>query len=198
MIPFVVTLSTLMLTLGGCVWLTKSVSITGFPKSYTAFSLAKPLGVPLGILILIAATVLMTVLMQSSMQGSWVQAVGLNERAARVAGVPIRCVVGGAYLFAGLMSGLTGIVLTARLGAASATMGGDALTLDTIASCVVGGVSIYGGVGKIYGAVLGAILITVLSNAMNLAGVSFYISLVIKGIVIIVLVAVERCRRRVA
>ena len=89
------------------------------------------------------------------------------------------------------MAGVTGILLTARLGAASANMGNDGMVLDIVSACVVGGVSIYGGSGRIFGALFGALLITVLSNAMNLIGVSFYLSLVIKGAVIIAFVAVD-------
>ena len=107
-----------------------------------------------------------------------------------------QAVTGGVYLFSGVMAGLTGILLTARLGSASANMGADALTLDIIASCVVGGVSTCGGVGRIHGAVLGAVLITILSNALNLAGVSFYFGLVLKGTLIIAFVASERRWRR--
>lgn len=195
MIPFVVTLSSMMLASGASVWMTRSVSISGLPPGFREFFMARPLGLPVGVWIMVAATLLMAILLQSSRQGKWLRAVGLNANAARVAGIPVERVVAQAYLFAGFMAGVTAIVLTARLGAASATMGSDALTLDTIAACVIGGVSIYGGVGKIHSAVFGAIVITILSNAMNLAGVSFYIGLIIKGVVIIAFVALERYRQ---
>ena len=77
---------------------------------------------------------------------------------------------------------------------ASANMGNDGMMLDIVSACVVGGISIYGGSGRISGALFGALLITVLSNAMNLIGVSFYLSLVIKGVVIIAFVAADRQR----
>lgn len=195
MIPFVVTLSSMMLASGASVWLTQSVSISGLPPGYREFFMARPFGLPVGVWIMFAATLLIAVALQYSRQGKWLRAVGLNPKAARVAGIPVELVIAQAYLFAGFMAGVTAVVLTARLGAASATMGSDALTLDTIAACVIGGVSIYGGVGKIHTAVLGAVVITLLSNALNLAGVSFYIGLIVKGMVIIAFVALERYRQ---
>jgi ribose transport system permease protein len=70
-------------------------------------------------------------------------------------------------------------------------MGSDGVVLDTISACVVGGVSIYGGVGRPLGAIIGAILITLISNTMNMLGVSYYFSLMIKGVVIIVFIFVD-------
>src|SRR4029077_18228982 len=139
-----------------------------------------------------AVTVAATVLMRSTVFGRWVYAVGLNARAARVAGVPVDRVILMSYVISGLMAGLTSILLTARLGSASANMRNDGVVLDIVSACVVGGVSIYGGSGRVPGAVFGAVLITVLSNAMNLIGVSYYLSLIIKGAVIIAFIATER------
>lgn len=196
MIPFVVTLSTMTVASGLCVWLTNSTSVTGLPKSYAEVLLAKPFGLSVAVIVLIVTTAGVGFLLQRGIAGRYLYAVGLNARAARIARVPVTAVTGGVYLFSGFMAGLTGILLTARLGSASANMGADALTLDIIASCVVGGVSTFGGVGRIHGAVLGAVLITILSNALNLAGVSFYFGLVLKGTLIIAFVASERRWRR--
>ncbi len=196
MIPFVVTLSTMTVASGLCVWLTNSTSVTGLPKSYAQVLLAKPFGLSVAVIVLIVVTAGIGFLLQRGIAGRYLYAVGLNARAARIARVPVVAVTGGVYLFSGFMAGLTGILLTARLGSASANMGADALTLDIIAACVVGGVSTFGGVGRIHGAVLGAVLITILSNALNLAGVSFYLGLVLKGTLIIAFVASERRWRR--
>ena len=129
--------------------------------------------------------------MRSTLFGRWAYAVGLNARAARVAGVPVERVILISYVISGFTAGLTSIFLTARLGSASASMGNDGVVLDIVSACVVGGVSIYGGAGRVTGAVFGAVLITVLSNAMNLIGVSYYLSLIIKGAVIIAFIAIE-------
>jgi ribose/xylose/arabinose/galactoside ABC-type transport system permease subunit len=192
MIPFVVTLAMMTVLSGSAVWLTNSLSISQISNSFLSLFDATPIfGIPVTIWLAAAVTLSATILMRSTVFGRWVYAVGLNSRAARVAGVPVERVVLITYVISGLMAGLTSILLTARLGSASASMGNDGMVLDIVSACVVGGVSIYGGSGRVPGAVFGAFAITVLSNAMNLIGVSYYLSLIIKGAVIIAFIAIE-------
>jgi ribose/xylose/arabinose/galactoside ABC-type transport system permease subunit len=192
MIPFVVTLAMMTVLSGSAVWLTNSLSISRIADSFLSLFDAAPIfGIPMTIWLGAAVAVAATVVMRSTRFGRWAYAVGLNARAARVAGVPVERVILISYVISGLMAGLTSIVLTARLGSASANMGNDGMVLDIVSACVVGGVSIYGGAGRVPGAVFGAVLITVLSNAMNLVGVSYYLSLIIKGAVIIAFIAIE-------
>ena len=192
MIPFVVTLAMMTVLSGSAVWLTNSLSISQISSSFLSLFDATPIfGIPMTIWLAATVTVSATVLMRSTVFGRWVYAAGLNSRAARVAGVPVERVVLITYVISGLMAGLTSILLTARLGSASASMGNDGMVLDIVSACVVGGVSIYGGSGRVPGAVFGAFVITVLSNAMNLIGVSYYLSLIIKGAVIIAFIAIE-------
>jgi ribose transport system permease protein len=192
MIPFVVTLAMMTMVSGASVWLTNSLSISQLPDTFVSFFDARPLfGVPVTVLVVAVLAAIVATLMRSSIAGRWAYAVGINERAARVARIPIGQVVLASYVFSGLMAGLTAILLTARLGSASANMGNDGVVLDIVSACVVGGVSIYGGAGRIPGALFGALLITVLSNAMNLIGVSYYLSLIVKGAVIVAFVAID-------
>ena len=192
MIPFVVTLATMTVVSGASIWMTNSLSISQLPDSFVELFDARPLfGVPVTVLIVAALAAVIAMLMRSSVVGRWAYAVGINERAARVARIPIRRVILASYMFSGLMAGLTAVLLTARLGSASANMGNDGVVLDIVSACVVGGVSIYGGSGRVSGALFGALLITILSNAMNLIGVSYYLSLIVKGAVIIVFVAID-------
>ena len=192
MISFVVTLAMMTVISGTSVWMTNSLSISQLPEGFLDLFGARPfLRIPITVIIVAMLGIIVTILMRSSIAGRWAYAVGISEKASRVARIPIAHVVLASYVFAGLMAGVTGILLTARLGAASANMGNDGMVLDIVSACVVGGISIYGGSGRIFGALFGALLITVLSNAMNLIGVSFYLSLVIKGAVIIAFVAVD-------
>jgi ribose/xylose/arabinose/galactoside ABC-type transport system permease subunit len=192
MIPFVVTLATMTVVSGASVWMTNSLSISQLPDTFVDFFDARPLfGIPVTVLIVAVLAALVALLMRSSIAGRWAYAVGINERAARVARIPIGRVVLVSYMFSGLMAGLSAILLTARLGSASANMGNDGMVLDIVSACVVGGVSIYGGSGRVPGALFGALLITILSNAMNLIGVSYYLSLIVKGAVIIAFVAID-------
>jgi ribose/xylose/arabinose/galactoside ABC-type transport system permease subunit len=154
------------------------------------------LGLPLPAWVMLVLTAVATVLMRRTVPGQWLYAVGTNPAAARIAGVPTGAVLFGTYVVAGLCAGITAILLSARLGAASAPMGNDAVVLDVVSSVVVGGVSIYGGLGGPLGAVLGTVLITVIGNALNMLGVSFYVTLIIKGAAILAFVALDGLLRR--
>jgi ribose transport system permease protein len=192
MIPFVVTLAMMTVVSGTSVWITNSLSISQLPQAFGDVFASRPVAsIPTTVLIVAVVAVVLSVAMRSSIIGRWMYAVGINERAALIARIRTRRVILASYLFSGVMAGLTAIFLTARLGSASANMGNDGMVLDIVSACVVGGISIYGGAGRVAGALLGALLITVLSNAMNLVGVSFYIGLVIKGVVIVAYIAAD-------
>jgi ribose/xylose/arabinose/galactoside ABC-type transport system permease subunit len=113
-----------------------------------------------------------------------------------VARIPARRVLFSTYVLSALLAGFTGVLLTARLGSASANIGNDGVVLDIISACVVGGISIYGGVGRPLGAVFGAFFITLISNSLNQLGVSYFMNLVVKGIVIIGFIYLDKLARR--
>lgn len=192
MTPFVVTLATMTVVGGATVWITNSVSVSGFPDSFFGLVLARPFGIPLSVLLLVVIAAAATVVMSSTRLGRALYAVGLNPKAARVARVPVGRVLLSTYVLSGLLAGLAAVMLTARLGSASANLGTDGVVLDIVSSCVVGGISIYGGAGKPVGAVLGALFIILISNSLNQLGVSFFINLVIKGIAIIAFIYLDR------
>lgn len=196
MIPFVVTLAMQAIASGAAVFLTNQTSISNLPKSFTNTIMGKVVGLPVPVLIVTIITILVQLFLTRSIYGRWLYATGTNIRAARVSGVPTKKIVFLTYTFAGVMAGLAAIVLTARLGAASPQMGKDALVMDIIASAAVGGVSTLGGVGTALNAVVGAIIITLISNVMNMANVSYYLTLVIKGAIIVAVVAIDAMRRR--
>lgn len=193
MVPFVVSLATMTMVSGTAIWITNSVSISQLPEAFVdVFSARLIFRIPVAVVVAALVVAGLSLFMRSSRLGRWFYAVGINERAARIARVPIVRVVFASYLFGGLAAGLTAILLTARLGSASANMGNDGMVLDIVSACVVGGISIYGGAGRVAGALFGAVLITILTNAMNLMGVTYYLGLVIKGAVIIAFVALDR------
>lgn len=198
MIPFVVTLAMQFVAIGASTWLTQSVSIANLPMSFVDAVQAKPFGlpIPIHVIIVIVLILIAQVLFKSSIFGRWLYAVGTNSKAARVAGIPAQRVVFGTYVFAGLCAGLAAIITVGRLMSASAQLAGDNVILDTIGSAVVGGVSIYGGIGNPLGAALGALLITAISNSMNMARVSYYFTLMLKGLFIIMFVWLNTLRRR--
>jgi len=196
MIPFVVTLAMMTIATGTSIWITNSISVSGIPAAYTDTVLARLGTVPLPVLFLAMVTVVVTFYLKRSVFGRWLYAVGTNELAARVSAIPTERVIFGTYVFSSFFAGMAAILLTARLNSAAATMGNDGVVLDVVSSAVVGGVSIYGGVGSPLGAVAGAVIITMISNSMNMMQVSFFTSLIVKGIVIIAFVALDSLRRR--
>jgi ribose transport system permease protein len=196
MIPFVVTLAMMTIATGAAVAITNSVSVPITDEAFYDLILDRTLGVQHPVLITALVTLIALIVMRRHVFGRWLYAVGINSRAARVSGIPTAHVVFSAYVVSGFLAGLTAIVLSARLGSASANMGTDAIVLDVVSSAVVGGVSIYGGVGGPLGAVLGAVFITIISNSMNMMQVSFFTSLIVKGVVIVGFVAIDSLRRR--
>lgn len=194
MIPFIVTLSMQAILTGSSIWLTNNDSVYNLPESFPETILMGIGGIPLPVFILVAVTAIIHILLKKSFFGRWVYSVGINKKAAEVCGIPATKVVFLSYVISGFFAGLTAVIVTARLFSASATMGSENIVLDIVSSAVIGGVSIYGGVGTAVGAVVGAIFITVISNTMNLLHVPYYLTLVIKGMVIIGVVAIDSLR----
>jgi len=195
MIPFVVTLSLMVIAGGAAVWVTNATSVGGIPDSFIDTITGKIGGIPLPVIILALVAIIAQVLFRRSLYGRWLYSVGTNPRTARVAGIQTDQVLFGSYLFSGFFAGLAGIIVTARLASAAPMMGSDQVVLDIIASCVVGGVSIYGGQGGPLGAVIGGLFITSITNSMNLLGISYFTTLLVKGLVIIVAVALDSLRK---
>jgi ribose/xylose/arabinose/galactoside ABC-type transport system permease subunit len=196
MIPFVVTLSTMVIAGGTSVWITNATSIGGLPDGFVDTVTGRLLGIPMPVFLLFVVVIVAQILVTRSIYGRWLYAVGKNLKTARVSGIPADAVTFGAYVVSGFTAGLAGIIITARLMSAAASMGQENLVLDIISSAVVGGVSIYGGVGTPLGAVLGALFITSITNSMNMLGVSYFTTLLIKGTIIILAVGIDSLRRR--
>ncbi|WP_018099125.1 ABC transporter permease [Sinorhizobium meliloti] len=184
MAPFVVTLATTTVAGGAAVWLTQSQSISGFPLILTDIVTTRALNVPLSVWFALSVVAVATIVMGRTAFGRQVQAVGLNSKAAQVARIPVRKVILATYVISGLMAAAAGALSVARLGSASALMGADSLMLDTISACVIGRVSVYGGVGRPAMAAIGALMITIISNLLNQMGVSFSVNLIVKGMII--------------
>jgi ribose transport system permease protein len=123
--------------------------------------------------------------------GRHVYAVGGNEEASRLSGVSVDRVKIWVYTLSGAMSAMAGIILTSRLNSAQPTAGAG-YELDAIAAVVLGGTSLTGGRGWIFGTLVGALLIGVLNNGLNLLGVSSFYQQVIKGVVILLAVLIDR------
>jgi ribose/xylose/arabinose/galactoside ABC-type transport system permease subunit len=193
MIPFVVTLAMMSITNGAAVWLTGSISISNIPNSFTDQFYKRFFGfLPLPVIVAALASTLVVALMSRTVYGRWLYAVGINIRAANVARIPVRKVLIISYAVAGLAAGIAAVVLTGRLSSASANLASPSMVLDVVSACVIGGISIYGGAGRVWGAVFGAVFITLLNNALNAAEVSLYVNQMIRGGIIVAFVALDR------
>jgi len=198
MVPFVVTLAMMTVVFGAAVWITKSVSVTGVSDSLVTLFGTRIGPLQVSVLGLLAVTIVASLVMGKTAFGRRLYATGMNPRAAKAAGINTNNIIMTTYIVSGITAGLAAVFLISRFGSASANMGTDQIVLDVVSAAVVGGVSIYGGVGKPYAAVLGAVFITAISNATNLLGIEYSTTLVIKGSIIIFFVALDTARRRSA
>lgn len=147
-------------------------------------------GAPVPVLIFAGIAMLAQFVLQNTVYGRYVIATGSNPEAAFLSGVPVERVMLGVYIVMGVLAGLSGAILTARLDGASPNAG-DLFELDAIAAVVIGGTRLTGGVGTVAGSVLGAFLIGVINNGMSLLNITEFYQKVIKGVIIIVAVWID-------
>jgi ribose/xylose/arabinose/galactoside ABC-type transport system permease subunit len=197
MIPFIVTLSTMVVAQGFAIWFTQAQSISGLPDSYVDAVSGKIFDViPIPAVIIIAVATVSGVILGRTQYGRWLYLTGTNEATAAISGIPVRLTKFLAYLFSGLMAGITAIVLTAMVGTATTAMVRDERLMDVIATTVIGGASLKGGSGSVLGTMVGLLFITVLGNSFNLLGVSPFVAIVIKGAVLVVVIGLDTLRSR--
>jgi ribose transport system permease protein len=134
-------------------------------------------------------------ILHGTVLGVHVYAVGGNPQAARLTGIPVSLVLIFAYGVSGLLSGLAGAMSASRLYSAQGQLG-IGYELDAIAAVILGGTSFSGGIGNVFGTLVGALIIAVLNNGLTLLNVSFYWQLVIKGAVIVLAVTLDKLRTR--
>ncbi|MDG4889971.1 MULTISPECIES: ABC transporter permease [unclassified Mesorhizobium] len=198
MAPFVVTLATMTVVGGASVWITGSQSVSGYPPVFDDVIRFRLLNLPMLVWITAVITAVATAIIAKGAYGRQIKAVGLNPRAALIARMDVKRLVLSTYVLSGCFAAITGVFLVARLGSASANLGNDSLLLDIISACVIGRVSIYGGIGNPLHAVLGALFVTLISNSMNQLGASYFASLILKGVLIIIFVYLDQALRRKA
>lgn len=146
--------------------------------------------IPLPVVYMVILIILFSILLNKTKFGTYVYAVGGNRESARLSGVPIKKVEMMVFTLAGLLSAFAGIVLASRMYSGQ-PKAGEGYEMDAIAACVLGGVSMSGGVGNISGTVIGAIVIGMISNGLNLIGVSSFWQLVVKGIIILAAIIID-------
>lgn len=193
MAPFIVTLATMTIFRGLTMVYTNGNPITGLGDSFMfqVFGRGYFLGIPVPAITMIITFIILWMLLHKTPFGRQTYAIGGNEKAAIISGIKVDRVKIMIYSLAGLMSALAGAILTSRLNSASPTAG-DSYELDAIAAVVLGGTSLTGGRGWIVGTLIGALIIGILNNGLNLLGVSSFFQMVIKGGVILLAVLMDR------
>lgn len=189
--PFVVTLGGLTAFRGAALLFSGGGPISGFASDYTWWGQGRIGPVPVPVIIFLGCAVLAHLVLRYFQYGQHVYATGGNSRAAALNGVPTRRVIFSVYVVVGFFCGLAGFLLSARLNSAEA-VAGLGVELTVIAAVVIGGTSLFGGVGSIFGTVVGACLIGVLTNGLVLLNVSSFIQQIIIGVILVGAVAFDQ------
>ncbi len=193
MAPFIATLATMTIFRGLTLVVTDGNPITNLGDSYMfqLFGKGYFFGIPVPAVTMIIVFIILAIILQKTTFGRHTYAIGGNEVASKISGIKVNRVKILIYGISGLMSALAGAILTSRLNSAQPTAG-TSYELDAIAAVVLGGTSLTGGKGRIVGTFIGVLIIGVLNNGLNLLGVSSFYQQVVKGIVILIAVLIDR------
>lgn len=167
-----------------------SLVIVGFIYMMNSYS-----GIPIPVLVLLVVALAGAFLTQNTTFGRYLYAIGGNPDAARLSGISIRKHVLAVFMIMGALTGVAAIIYTARVGSASPDAGA-LLELDAIAACVIGGTSLMGGRGTVFGAILGALIMASLDNGMSLKNVEPYMQNIIKGAILVAAVGLDMAGRK--
>jgi ribose/xylose/arabinose/galactoside ABC-type transport system permease subunit len=195
--PFMVTLVAMSFFSGLAIYLTQSENIMYLPDSFVAIGKGSIGPIPIALLIVVLLAAVAFVVLDLSMLGRWFYAVGQNVKTARVSGIPTERVVVLAYVFSGSCAAVAAILYSARLEAGRPTLGRN-LLLDVIGAAVIGGISLFGGKGKVLWAVYGVLFFVVLDNSLNKMPLDFYSIDIIKGSVILLAAVLDALRTGIA
>lgn len=194
--PFIMTLGVQSIGFGFALFLTGGVPVSGLPPVFSEFfGFGALLGVPIPILVTALCVAGMGILMSRLPTGTHLLAVGGNAKAAALSGIDTRGVLLMAYLLCAGLAAVSGLLLTARVETGEANLGGT-VALESIAACVIAGVSLRGGIGRVPNVVMGAIFIGVVQNGMNLASVGSYMQMMVLGVLLIIAVVADQMRHR--
>lgn len=197
MVPMIVTLAVSTVTAGASSWITGARSIGGLPPEFKKIFAGDVLGVPTQAVVLILVALLMHLLLSKTIFGQHLYQTGVNEKAAKVNGVNTERVKFLIYLISGLMAGIAGVLGSAKLASAGPSLGTQDQFMDIVCATVLGGASVMGGKGTIAGTIIGSIFMSIISNFMNLYGIEYFITFVIKGATIILFTYFDLIRNKI-
>ena len=180
---------------GTALTLTSGVPVYGIPDAFGAvFSFGRILDIPSPVYVTAGIFVAMYVLLNRTRMGRYFYAVGGSIKASRLSGINTRFYLFMAYVLCGALAAIAGALLTARLGTGEANIGAS-MPLDSIAACIIGGVSLRGGIGSVGNVVLGAVFIGLIQNGMDLAQIQSYLQEVVIGVLLILAAVADQLRQ---
>ena len=182
--PFIMTLGTMTAVRGLALLTSDGKPVTGISESYKAVAATSVAGIPMLAIFLVIVILICSFVLAKTVYGRRVYACGGNLQAARVSGI------NSTFAIAGLLAGLSGFLMTSRVTIGQPTAA-ESYEMDAITACVVGGVSMSGGVGKPWGVVVGCLLITVITNGLDILGVSSHWQKIVKGVIIVLAVLID-------
>jgi inositol transport system permease protein len=188
--PFIATLGMMTAARGLTFTYTNGRPVSSLTPEYDFFGQATILGVPMPIIVLGVVAIVAHVMLNNTRFGRHVYAVGGNEQAAVVSGINLTRTKLGIYAFAGLLAGLSGMVLAARIDSGQPGLG-QGFELQAITAAVIGGTSFTGGIGTVWGTIIGALIIGVLNNGMDLLNVSPFSVPIVQGLVIVIAIIID-------
>ena len=194
--PFVMTLAMSSVVFGLALTITGGTPIYGVPESFANFfGYGQLLGVPVPVWITGVCIAVMYVFINWTPMGRYLYAIGGNIRAAGLSGINTRFYLLSAYVISSFITGIAALLLTARLESGESNIGSN-YPLLSIAACAIGGVSLFGGVGRLGNVVLGAIFIILIQNGMNLLRINSYLQMVVIGVLLVVAIIADNFRQQ--
>jgi ribose transport system permease protein len=193
--PFIVTLGMMSIARGAALVFTEGRPVSGFDPTFRSIATGSVGFIPAPVIVMVAVYAVAHLVLTRTTFGRYVYAIGGNEEATRLSGVAVRVHKTAIYAVSGLMSAFAATILTARLNSAQ-PIAGMMYELDAIAAAVIGGTSLMGGEGSLGGTLVGALIMGVLRNGLNLLGVSSFLQQIVIGAVIVVAVLIDTLLKR--
>ncbi|WP_305798061.1 ABC transporter permease [Parageobacillus sp. VR-IP] len=193
--PFIVTLGMMGVARGLSLVLTDGLPVSGLPETFTKLGNETIFYIPIPVIFLIVVAIISSFILSRTIFGRYVYSIGSNEEAAQLSGINVNFHKLMIYVVCGLLSGLAGVLLTARLVSAQPSAG-TGYELDAIAAGVIGGASLMGGVGTVGGTIIGAFIMGVLRNGLDLLNVTPFWQQIAIGVVIVLAVYLDQMRRK--
>ena len=191
---FIATLATSKVTAGLALYISMGKTIIGLPMEYSTIGLGKVVGLPICVWLMILLYIAAFLILKYTGYGREVYATGSNRKSAWLSGINVQLIGFSVYVIQGFMSALVGVILTSKLLSCTSTIG-NGMEVNAIAAVVIGGASMSGGEGGVVGTIVGALILTIISNAMNLMSVNAYLQQVVMGLIIIAAILFDMIRK---